>query len=66
MEPLTRGPRQTGEVWSGRPAPSRRYAGGGGLSPGWALAGLALVGLGFLAWRSFGPDLVRYMKIRSM
>jgi hypothetical protein len=26
----------------------------------------AVVGLGFLAWYYFGPDFVRYMKIRDM
>ncbi len=38
----------------------------GGLSPGLLLAGAAAVGLGVLAWYYLGPDLVRYMKIRSM
>ena len=27
---------------------------------------LLLIGVGFLAWYYFGPDLVRYMKIRDM
>ncbi len=48
------------------PAPPER--GGGSLLPssGLLLAGLAVVGLGWLAWRFIGPDLIRYMKIRDM
>lgn len=38
----------------------------GGLSTGWLLAGLAVVGLGALAWYYLGPDLKRYLKIRNM
>ncbi len=30
------------------------------------LAGLAVVAVGALAWYYLGPDLMRYMKIRSM
>lgn len=30
------------------------------------LAGLAVVGLGAMAWSYLGPDLRRYLKIRSM
>jgi hypothetical protein len=30
------------------------------------LVGLGAIGLGFLAWHYFGPDFVRYMKIRNM
>jgi hypothetical protein len=37
-----------------------------GVSPGWLLAGVALVGLGVLAWYYLEPDLRRYLKIRSM
>jgi hypothetical protein len=37
----------------------------GGVS-GWLIAGLALAGLGALAWYYLGPDLRRYMKIRNM
>jgi hypothetical protein len=37
-----------------------------GIGTGWLIAGAALVGIGALAWYSFGPDLVRYMKIRNM
>jgi hypothetical protein len=54
--------------------PGQEWRGGSSLTDtfrrkrgnGLALLGLAAaVGLGYLAWRSFGPDLVRYMKIRS-
>jgi hypothetical protein len=40
----------------------RRRSGG----PGLLLTGLIVVGLGALAWNYFGPDLRRYLKIRSM
>lgn len=33
---------------------------------GWLVGGLALVGLGALAWYYLGPDIRRYLKIRSM
>jgi hypothetical protein len=33
---------------------------------GFLIAGLAVIGLGALAWQYLGPDLRRYMKIRSM
>jgi hypothetical protein len=42
-----------------------RERGRGGPS-GWMIAGLALLGLGALGWYYLGPDLRRYMKIRSM
>jgi hypothetical protein len=31
-----------------------------------AVVGLSLVGLGVLGWIYFGPDLRRYLRIRSM
>jgi hypothetical protein len=34
--------------------------------PGLLLAGLAALGMGIWAWYYFGPDLRRYLKIRSM
>jgi hypothetical protein len=34
--------------------------------PNWLLLGLAVAGLGAFAWYSFGPDLVRYMKLRQI
>jgi hypothetical protein len=53
------------EDWQGRYAPARPPHSAGS-SLGLPLAGLAAVGLGALAWYYLGPDLVRYMKIRSM
>jgi hypothetical protein len=38
----------------------------GGPSLGLLLTGLVVVGLGFVAWNYLGPDLRRYLKIRSM
>jgi len=35
-------------------------------SPNLLIAGLAVVGLGALAWYYFGSDLKRYLKIRDM
>jgi hypothetical protein len=37
-----------------------------GPSAGLLIAGVVVVGLGILAWSYLGPDLRRYMKIRSM
>jgi hypothetical protein len=62
---LARAPRQSAEEWQRRYPPDwrpgRRRSGSGLL-----LAGLALAGLGALAWYYLGPDLRRYLKIRSM
>ena len=33
---------------------------------GWLIAGLAVAGLGALAWYYLGPDLRRYLKMRNM
>lgn len=38
----------------------------GGPSVGLLIAGVAVVGLGYLAWSFLGPDLRRYIKIHSM
>jgi hypothetical protein len=46
--------------------PSAERARSGGISTGWLVTGLVVVGLGALAWYSLGPDLRRYMKIRHM
>lgn len=59
------GPSPT-EPWRGRAAVAQTSAKGGGISTGWLIAGLAVVGLGALAWYYLGPDLKRYMKIRNM
>lgn len=34
--------------------------------PGWMVAGAAVAAVGVLAWYYLGPDLRRYLKIRSM
>ncbi|HZY84089.1 MAG TPA: hypothetical protein VFE78_04620 [Gemmataceae bacterium] len=57
--------RPQGEDWEGRYYPAERR-GGGGLPSGLLLGGLLTVGLGALAWYYLGPDLRRYMKIKSM
>jgi hypothetical protein len=51
--------------WQERRDMDRRRS-SGGISTGWLVAGLAVVGLGALAWYYLGPDLRRYLKIRSM
>jgi hypothetical protein len=43
----------------------RERYGRGGLS-GWVVTGLVVAGLGALAWYYLGPDLRRYLKIKSM
>lgn len=56
--------RQQWDAWrEGHPPVPREHGG-----PPWGLvvAGLAVVGLGLLAWNYLGPDLRRYLKIRSM
>jgi hypothetical protein len=44
----------------------RRSSNDGGGVPGWLITGLVVAGLGYFAWKFIGPDLRRYMKIRSM
>jgi hypothetical protein len=44
----------------------RQAPAGNLITPGWALVGLALVGLGIWGFLHFEPDLRRYLKIRSM
>ena len=53
--------RAAGE-WRGR-EPAAAHV---GTSVGWAVAGLAALALGYLAWRHFGPDLRRYLKMEAM
>jgi hypothetical protein len=53
---------QEGE-WKGPPLRTRGQESSSG---GLLLIGLAVVGLGVLAWSYLGPDLKRYLKIRSM
>jgi hypothetical protein len=52
------------EDYRGRRDLEERYP-RGGLS-GWMVAGLVLAGAGALAWYYLGPDVRRYLKIRSM
>jgi hypothetical protein len=37
-----------------------------GMSLGSLVTGLVVIGLATMAWRRFGPDLRRYLKIESM
>jgi len=53
------------EEWHGR-HPLRERDEGRRSSWSLLIGGLAVVGLGALAWYYLGPDLRRYMKIRSM
>lgn len=53
------------DQWRGEVEPAAQSA-SGGLSPGWVIGGVAVLALGFLAWRHFGPDLRRYIKMESM
>jgi len=64
--PRTRSSPQREEEWRGRPGLSERGRAPRRTIPGWGLVGLTVLGLGALAWYSFGPDLVRYLKIRNM
>ena len=57
--------RAQGEDWEGRQYPAGRR-GGEGFPTGLVVGGLLVVGLGALAWYYLGPDLRRYLKIRSM
>jgi hypothetical protein len=53
------------EEWRDHVAPALRSA-TRGMSPGWALAGLAVLALGALAVYHFGPDFRRYIKMERM
>ena len=53
------------EEWHGRHLLREREESGGS-SLSLLIGGLAVIGLGALAWYYLGPDLRRYMKIRSM
>jgi hypothetical protein len=46
--------------------PWRERAGSEGISTGWLIAGLAVVGVGAWALYHFGPDLRRYLKMERM
>jgi hypothetical protein len=51
--------------WGERSAVSE-WRRAGGPPVGLLVAGVAIVGLGILAWTYLGPDLKRYLKIHSM
>ncbi|MDB5307152.1 MAG: hypothetical protein JWO38_1354 [Gemmataceae bacterium] len=53
------------EDWREQSAPALR-SDGGRLVPGWLVVGVAAAGLGYLAWRHFGADFQRYLKMRNM
>jgi len=56
---------RTSDTWRERNVPARReYP--AGASRGWVVAGLAALALGYLAWRHFGSDLRRYIKMERM
>jgi hypothetical protein len=54
------------EEWRGGLRPVARPQESGGPSWGLLVTGLVIAGLGLMAWRYLGPDLRRYLKIRSM
>jgi uncharacterized protein DUF6893 len=57
--------RAQGEGWEGGYYPAERR-GGGEFPTGLVVGGLLVIGLGALAWYYLGPDLRRYLKIKSM
>jgi hypothetical protein len=52
--------------WSAHREPVERGRYLGRPGPGLLTTGLVLLGLGALAWYYLGPDLRRYLKIKSM
>jgi hypothetical protein len=65
-ETMMRSSRNSGEEWQGRSSPAQWEPRPSGLPSGWLITGLTVLGLGALAWYYLGPDLRRYLKIRSM
>ncbi len=62
---LTAPLRQDQGEWVGSQLPARpREQGGSALR--FLVTGLVIAGLGLWAWNYFGPDLRRYLKIKSM
>lgn len=58
-------PRLSGHGGWGR-SPLARRSGSPGTSRGLMIAGVVLVGVGFLAFHFLAPDVQRYMKMRDM
>jgi hypothetical protein len=54
------------EAWHDRPVASRANPNGLMPAAGWVIGGLAAAGLAYVAWRHFGPDLRRYLKMEMM
>lgn len=46
------------------PRVARRDSGGSSLR--WVIAGAAVVAGAYIAWQRFGPDILRYIKMRRM
>lgn len=65
-ESLGYSPYRLSDEGRGRYDVAGRDHGFAGLPVNWMIAGLVVLGLGVLAWRHFGPDVIRYMKIRDM
>jgi hypothetical protein len=65
-EELSRRPTSMTNDWRGRQDMQYWDRGSRGSSTGLLVTGLAVIGLGALAWYYLGPDLVRYMKIERM
>ena len=63
-ETRRRSPYAAGDGWRQRHDFAERESGYG--SSGLLLAGLAVLTLGALGWYYLGPDLRRYLKIKSM
>ena len=58
-------PRSLGDDWLDHLRPRRRKA-ASGVHPGLVVAGLVVIGVGLLAIFYVGPDVKRYMKLRTM
>jgi hypothetical protein len=65
-DPMTLIPGESGTQWQGRYEPTEWRRGRGWAGPGLLTTGIVLLGLGALAWYYLGPDLRRYLKIKSM
>jgi hypothetical protein len=54
------------DTWRDRSVGSRANSNGLMPAAGWVIGGLAAAGLAYMAWRHFGPDLRRYLKMEMM